>query len=57
MGISQKDAAKALGILAQTLSLYELNRREVPIKMAIRIAKFYGVSVEEIFDDEEEEVK
>ncbi|MEG2295466.1 MAG: helix-turn-helix transcriptional regulator, partial [Oscillospiraceae bacterium] len=42
--ISQKDAAKNMGILQASLSHYENGRRECPLDILIKIADFYEVS-------------
>lgn len=54
-GIRQEDFAKALGVSRQTISSLETGRYNPSILLAYRIAKYFGMTIEEvfIFDDEE----
>ena len=45
-GISQKDAAKELGVSQALLSHYEKGIRECGLDFLIRAADFYGVSAD-----------
>lgn len=45
-------AAKALGIPASRLQLYEHDDIAMPPTMAVKAAQLYGISVDEICDDE-----
>ena len=55
-GIRQEDFARALGVSRQTISSLETGRYNPSIFLAYRIAKFFGVTIEEVFlFDEEEE--
>lgn len=47
--ITKKDAAKALNIPVRTLDSYELGERSPKDILKIEIAKYYSVSVEELF--------
>lgn len=46
---SQKEAAEAIGITTSALSMYENGCRTPRDHIKIKIAKYYGVSVEELF--------
>ena len=46
--LTQKDAAKELGIKPYQLANYESNRSEPSIKVLIGMAKLYGVSVDQL---------
>ena len=55
-GIRQEDFAHALGVSRQTISSLETGRYNPSIFLAYRIAKFFGMTIEEVFlFDEEEE--
>ncbi|MGM7684664.1 helix-turn-helix transcriptional regulator [Cytobacillus sp. Hm23] len=45
----QKEIAKLLNIKDSTMSSYELGTRTPPDEIKLRIASFYGVSVEWLF--------
>ena len=42
----QKEVAAQLGINQKVYSTYEIGKRELPLKHAIKLAKFYGVSLD-----------
>ena len=44
--VSQQDVAKALGVSRQVYNNYELEKREPDHKMLVRIADYYGVTVD-----------
>ena len=50
-GLTQEEAADKMEIPLSTYKTYEYNTREPKVNMAIKIAKFYGVIVEDIFGD------
>ena len=55
-GIRQEEFARALGVSRQTISSLETGRYNPSIFLAYRIAKFFGMTIEEVFlFDEEEE--
>jgi Predicted transcriptional regulators len=56
-GIRQEDLAAALEVSRQTIGSLENGRYNPSIILALRLARFFGVSVEEIFIYEEEELK
>lgn len=53
-GIRQEDFAKVLGVSRQTISSLETGRYNPSIFLAHKIAKFFGMTIEEVFlfDDE-----
>ena len=53
--IRQEDLAKALGVSRQTISSLENGRYNPSILLAFRIAKYFGLTIEDIFIFEEEE--
>ena len=54
-GIRQEEFAKSLGVSRQTISSLENGRYNPSILLAHRIAKFFGMTIEEIFIFDEEE--
>ena len=55
-GIRQEEFARVLGVSRQTISSLETGRYNPSIFLAYRIAKFFGMTIEEVFlFDEEEE--
>ena len=55
-GIRQEELAKALGVSRQTISSLENGRYNPSILLAMKLARYFGVTVEEMFIYEEEEV-
>ena len=54
-GIRQDELAKALGVSRQTISSLETGRYNPSITLAYKIAKLFGMTIEEVFCFEEEE--
>ena len=50
---STQDIAAALGISRAALSNYELDKRRPKDDMKVKIAEFYGVTVTELFFDQQ----
>lgn len=48
-GISQAQAAKAIGITTSYYGMIELGIRNPRLELAIKLAKYFNSSVEEIF--------
>ena len=44
--LSQKDIAKYLNVKQSTYSRYELNDRNIPIDIVIKLADYYNTSVD-----------
>jgi putative transcriptional regulator len=53
-GIRQEDFAKAMGVSRQTISSLENGRYNPSILLAHKIAKSFGMTIEEVFLFEEE---
>ena len=54
-GILQEEFAKVLGVSRQTISSLENGRYNPSILLAHRIAKYFGMAIEEVFIFDEEE--
>ena len=55
-GILQDEMAKAMGVSRQTISSLENGRYNPSILLAYKIAKYFGMTIEEVFVFEEEEI-
>ena len=53
-GIRQEEFAKALGVSRQTISSLETGRYNPSINLAYKIAKYFDMTIEEVFIFEEE---
>lgn len=53
--IRQEDFAKAMGVSRQTISSLENGRYNPSIMLAYKIAKYFGMIIEDVFLFEEEE--
>lgn len=53
-GIRQDEFAKLLGVSRQTISSLETGRYNPSISLAYKIAKYFGMTIEEVFIFEEE---
>ena len=56
-GIRQEEFAKAMGVSRQTISSLENGRYNPSIALAYKIAKFFDMTIEEVFLFEEEDLK
>ena len=54
-GILQEEFAKSMGVSRQTISSLENGRYNPSIMLAYKIAKYFGMTIEEVFVFEEEE--
>lgn len=54
-GIRQEEFAKAMGVSRQTISSLENGRYNPSILLAYKIAKYFELTIEEVFLFEEEE--
>ena len=54
-GITQEELAKAVGVTRQTIISLENGRYTASLGLAHKIAKFFGVKIEDIFIFEEDE--
>ena len=55
-GIRQEEFAKALGVSRQTISSLENGRYNPSILLAHNIAKYFGMTIEEVFCFDEEDL-
>lgn len=53
-GIRQEDFAKSMGVSRQTISSLETGRYNPSIFLAYKIAKYFELTIEEVFIFEEE---
>ncbi|NJE54008.1 helix-turn-helix transcriptional regulator [Thermococcus sp. 21S9] len=49
MGLTQEELAKALGVTRQTIIAIEKGRYDPSLRLAFKIARFFGVKIEDIF--------
>ena len=54
-GVNQSDMGRLVGVSRQTISMIERGDYSPSVTLALKIAKYFGVHVEDIFQDEEEE--
>ena len=54
MGIRQEEFAKAMGVSRQTISSLENGRYNPSILLAFKIARYFGMAIEDIFIYEED---
>lgn len=50
-GLSQADLAQAMVVSRQTINSIETERYTPSLPLAIALARFFGTTVEEIFDE------
>lgn len=56
-GVRQEEFAKLMGVSRQTISSLENGRYNPSIILAYKIAKYFDMSIEEVFVFEEEDLK
>lgn len=56
-GIRQDEFAKMMGVSRQTISSLETGRYNPSISLAYKIAKYFDMTIEEVFIFDEEEMK
>ena len=56
-GIRQEEFARGLGVSRQTISSLENRRYNPSILLAYKIAKYFGMTIEEVFCFDEEDFK
>lgn len=54
-GIRQEELAKVLGVSRQTISSLENGRYNPSILLAYKVARYFGVTIEEVFLFDQEE--
>jgi putative transcriptional regulator len=52
-GLSQAELAEIVGVSRQTINSIEKERYTPSLPLAIALARYFGVSVEEMFGDQE----
>ena len=55
-GVRQEEFAKALGVSRQTISSLETGRYNPSIFLAWKIARYFGMTIEEVFVFEEDDL-
>jgi putative transcriptional regulator len=55
-GLSQAELAVALGVSRQTINAIETGRYTPSLPLALALARYFGSTVEEVFDDNDEVV-
>lgn len=55
-GIRQEELAKAMGVSRQTISSLENGRYNPSIMLAYKLAKYFGLTIEDVFCFEEESI-
>lgn len=53
--MSQEELAKAVGVTRQTITSIEVEKYTASLVLAYKIAKYFGMTIEEIFDFSEVE--
>ena len=56
LGVNQQEMGALAGVSRQTISSLETGRYNPSIVLAYKIARFFGMTIEEVFVFEEEEV-
>ena len=56
-GVRQEEFAKALGVSRQTISSLENGRYNPSILLAFKIAKYFDMTIEDVFCFDEEDFK
>ena len=54
-GVRQEDLAQALGVSRQTVISLEKGKYNPSLALAFRLARYFALPVEEIFDDSDEQ--
>ena len=52
--IRQEDLAQALGVSRQTVISLEKGKYNPSLALAFKLARYFGLSIEDIFDDSDE---
>lgn len=53
--LSQEELAQAVGVTRQTITSIECGRYTASLPLAYKIARYFGRTIEEVFDFSEEE--
>lgn len=52
--ISQEELARSVGVTRQTITSIEVGKYTASLLLAYKIAKYFNLTIEEVFDFEEE---
>ncbi len=52
--LSQEELAQAVGVTRQTITSLEVGKYTASLVLAYKIAKYFGLSIEDVFDFSEE---
>ena len=52
-GLAQGQLAEAMGVSRQTINSIETERYTPSLPLALTLARYFGVTVEEMFDDQD----
>lgn len=52
--ISQEELARSVGVTRQTITSIEVGKYTASLILAYKIAKYFGLTIEEVFEFEEE---
>ncbi len=52
--ISQEELARSVGVTRQTITSIEVGKYTASLLLAYKIAKYFGLTIEEVFNFEEE---
>ena len=55
LGLSQAELARELGVSRQTIIAIEADRYSPSLPLAFKIARFFGTTIEGVFEPSEEE--
>ena len=55
--LTQKQLAKELSCSQQVYSNYELGKRDIPTELLIRLARFYGTSIDYLLGESDDPKK
>ena len=55
-GVRQEDLAQALNVSRQTIISLEKGKYNPSLALAFRLARYFGLPIEDIFDDSDERV-
>ena len=53
-GVRQEDLAQTLGVSRQTVISLEKGKYNPSLALAFKLARYFGLSIEDIFDDSDE---
>ncbi|MBP1911173.1 helix-turn-helix transcriptional regulator [Thermococcus stetteri] len=54
-GLTQEELARVLGVTRQTIIAIEKGKYDPSLRLAFRIARFFGLKIEDVFIYEEDE--